>query len=247
MVSRRGTAIRTTLAFMVVSLVLSEIPSHADPRLHRTCTWMHDLKAVGIAGHQGGVLEACGINGGPPVLNTIYDAPHKDGSGLCTIRERYIGLQPDAAGRYAQLPHDPLDKAESQVEILPPPTPARCPDAADGARYLLAGNISDGVFLELLGLWRSIDANPSRLDALAERVPAEHRVWMARLKDDLAKRTLSVTAIGGAAAADARADGQAGRYEMIVRYTDDFDDWYELGWDRDREGLKVVDIQMAAD
>jgi len=238
---------RATLAFVVVSSLLGEIPSHADPRLHRTCTWMHDLKAVGIAGHKGGALEACGINGGPPVLNTLYDAPHKGGLGLCAIRERYITLKPDAAGRYVQPPHDPLDKAESQVEILPPPTPERCPGAEDGAHYLLAGNTPDGVFLELLRLWRSIDTDPSRLDALAEHVPADHRVWMDRLKEDLAKRTLSIAAIDGAPATDPRADGQAVRYEMIVRYTDDFDDWYELGWDWDRDGLKIVDIQMVAD
>src|ERR1700740_3390119 len=94
--SRWGTVI------VVVSLLLGEIPSHADPRLHRTCTWMHHLKALGIADHQGGALEACGINGGPPVLNTLYDAPRKNGLGLCTIRERYITLKADAPGRYVR-------------------------------------------------------------------------------------------------------------------------------------------------
>ncbi|HEX3673290.1 MAG TPA: hypothetical protein VHU87_03370 [Rhizomicrobium sp.] len=220
--------------------------AHADPNLQRTCTWVHDLKAVGIAGSNGGVLEVCGISGGPPVMNTLYDAPRKDSLGVCTIREHHITLKQDASGRIVRPPDDPLDNSEPQIEILPPPTPAQCPDPKDSA-YYLADNMPEGVFLELLRRWRSIKADPSRLDALTEHVPADERNWIGTLKDDLKKRTLDMTTVSGTIDADSRAAGRVASYEMIVRYSDDFDDWYEIYWDWDGGRFVIVGLAMAAD
>lgn len=232
----------TRIAFVLA--VTTALPAHADPRLHRTCIWIRDLKAAGISGE--GMLEACGINGGPPVMNTLYDPPRKDSLGVCTIRERTITLKLDASGHYVRPDDDPLDNAEPQIDVLPPPTPPLCPSAKDGG-YFLGGNTPEGVFLELLRLWRSIKADPSRLDALTEHVPADEHIWIGMLKDDLKKRTLDMTALAGSIGTDPRSSGRAVSYQMIVRYSDDFDDWYEIDWDWSDGRFVIVGLAMAAD
>jgi hypothetical protein len=243
---------RDTL-ILIAALSLGAAPASADPNLHKTCKWERDLKTVlGDADlYPGGVVEECSVNSGPPVLNTLYDAPRKDALGLCTIREQAITLKPTPSGAYVRPQDDPLSDIDVMV-LVQPSTSAQCPGPKDGG-YVLDTNVPDGAFLELMRVWRAAKADPSSLDALASGVPAGQKSWIEKLKTDLTDpstaKELAVTAVS-ANTDDFPRVGEPRRaitYRMLVRYANDFDDWYEIDFDWDDGALRIVAIAMAAD